>query len=53
MGTIEIGKNAEMILLTSNPLEDIRNIGTIEQAVFEELIYNNKQIIESLKELYR
>ncbi|MCH7402666.1 amidohydrolase family protein [Belliella kenyensis] len=50
-GTIEVGKNAEMILLTSNPLEDIRNIGTIEQTVFGKLIFDNGQFIKSLKEL--
>jgi len=30
LGTIEVGKNADLLLLTENPLDDIRNIRTLE-----------------------
>ena len=46
-GTIEIGKNAEMIILTKNPLENIRNITTVETTIIEETIYNLSSIIQS------
>jgi len=32
-GTIEVGKNADLILLHDNPLENIRNIRTLEQVI--------------------
>lgn len=30
LGTIEVGKNADLLLLTENPLDDIRNIRSLE-----------------------
>ena len=33
IGTIEVGKNADLILLHDNPLENIRNIRTLEQVI--------------------
>ncbi len=47
-GTIEAGKNAEMIILAKNPLEDIKNITTIEATIVGEKIYNNKELINKL-----
>lgn len=33
MGTIEVGKSSELVLLTANPLEDIANTRTIEAVI--------------------
>lgn len=47
-GTIEIGKNAEFIILEKNPLLDIKNITTIEKTIIGEKIYDNKELINQL-----
>lgn len=47
-GTIEVGKNAEMIILSENPLLDIKNITTIETTIIREEIYNNRDLINKL-----
>lgn len=44
-GTIEVGKNAELIILEKNPIEDIKNITTIETTIVGEKVYNNKELI--------
>jgi len=33
MGTVEVGKAADLVLLDANPIEDIRNADKIEDAV--------------------
>lgn len=47
-GTIETGKNAELIILSKNPLDDIRNITTIETTIVGEKVYDNKELINKL-----
>jgi imidazolonepropionase-like amidohydrolase len=47
-GTIETGKNAEMIILKKNPLEDIKNIAEIETTIMGGKLYNNKDLIRKL-----
>jgi len=47
-GTIEAGKNAEMVILSKNPLNDIRNITTIETTITGEKVYDNKELIDKL-----
>lgn len=47
-GTIEIGKNAEFLILEKNPLTDIKNITTIQTTIVGEKIYNNKELINQL-----
>lgn len=47
IGTIEIGKIADLILLNKNPLEDIANTQTIE-AVFTNGRYLNRKDLDSL-----
>lgn len=34
-GTVEVGKEADLVLLAQNPLEDIRNIGTVKCTMFQ------------------
>jgi len=47
-GTIKVGKKSEMIILSKNPLEDIKNISTIETTIVGETIYKNKELIDLL-----
>lgn len=47
-GTIEVGKNAELIILSKNPLSQIENITSIETTIIGEKIYNNKELLQKL-----
>ncbi|MCB9201774.1 MAG: amidohydrolase family protein [Flavobacteriales bacterium] len=47
-GTVEVGKNAELIILTENPLADIKNIITIETTILGKQIYNDKDLMDKL-----
>jgi len=33
MGTIEVGKSSELVLLTANPLDDIQNTRTVDTVI--------------------
>jgi len=43
-----VGKKSEMIILSENQLEDIKNIATIENTIVGETIYKNKELINRL-----
>ena len=45
VGTIESGKQADMIILSDNPLDDIRNTKKIEAVIVDGQFIDNKQII--------
>ncbi len=45
VGTIEPGKQADMIVLSDNPLDDIRNTKKIEAVIVDGQFIDNKQII--------
>jgi imidazolonepropionase-like amidohydrolase len=45
VGTVELGKQADMIILSDNPLDDIRNTKKIEAVIVDGQIIGNKQII--------
>lgn len=47
-GTIEIGKSADLIILEKNPLEDIRNIRTVEMTIIDGKIYLKKELLSKL-----
>ncbi len=42
IGTIECGKIADLVLLNSNPLDDLRNIRTVNTVVFEGEVVNEQ-----------
>jgi imidazolonepropionase-like amidohydrolase len=42
VGTIEAGKQADMIILNANPLRNIRNIGAIEGVIEDGQFFNHK-----------
>ena len=50
-GTISEGKNANMVLLNKNPLEDISNTKTIEGVVLKGKWYNRTQLNKMLLEV--
>ena len=47
-GTVEVGKNAELIILQKNPLNNINNITSIETTIIGQKIYQNKSLINQL-----
>ena len=42
VGTIEAGKQADMIILNTNPIRNIRNIGSIEGVIEDGQFFNHK-----------
>ena len=42
VGTIEDGKQADMIILNANPIRNIRNIGAIEGVIEDGQVFNHK-----------
>lgn len=47
-GTLEVGKDAELVILSKNPLEDIRNITSIETTISGGKVYHKTEILEEL-----
>jgi imidazolonepropionase-like amidohydrolase len=45
-GTIEVGKNADMVILTRNPIEDIRNTRSIETVIKNGQIYKPDDLLK-------
>ena len=50
-GTIEPGKEADLILLEKNPLEDIKNTRTIKAVYTHDKFYNREQLDKLLNEV--
>ncbi len=48
-GTIEVGKEADLVLLTSNPLVDIAHTSSIEWVIENGVIHTPKELTKSLK----
>lgn len=47
-GSIEVGKDGDVIILEKNPLENILNIGTVETTICNGKVYKKKEILNSL-----
>jgi len=47
-GSIEVGKKADLLLLSSNPLESISNTTTIESVYFNQRLYSKNEL-EAMK----
>jgi imidazolonepropionase-like amidohydrolase len=47
-GSIEVGKDADVIILEKNPLENILNIGTVEKTICNGKVYEKKSILSGL-----
>ena len=48
VGTVELNKRADLIVLDANPLDDIRNIRTVEFVVANGVIYPTAKLWESV-----
>ena len=47
-GSIEIGKDGDVIILEKNPSENILNIGTVETTICNGNVYAKKVVLNSL-----
>lgn len=47
-GTIEEGKDADLVILDKNPLEDISNITTIRSTLINGHLYHKKELMDGL-----
>ena len=47
-GTIEKGKDADLIILDKNPLKDIKNITTVETTIIQGKIYKKAELLKGL-----
>lgn len=50
-GLIEEGKNADLVILDKNPLEDISNVGKISSVIFNGEVFTRDDINKLLKEV--
>jgi len=48
MCAIEAGKRADLIVLNSNPLEDIHNIRTVEYVIAKGVMYKTAELWHSV-----
>ena len=48
VGTVEVNKRADLIVLDANPLDDIHNIRTVEFVVANGVIYPTAKLWESV-----
>lgn len=51
MGTVEINKNADLVLLDANPIESVQNLHKID-AVIRAGSFHSKEELDSIKEKY-
>lgn len=52
MGTVEVDKNADLVLLDANPIESVQNLHKIN-AVIRAGSYHGKEELDSIKEKYK
>jgi len=48
VGTVEVGKRGDVIILGANPLESIHNIRTVESVVTNGVLYNCAELWQSV-----
>jgi hypothetical protein len=52
-GTVDVGKVADLVLLSANPLEDIANVGKIEAVVSRGRLFDRETLDEVLENVAR
>ena len=48
VGTVEVGKRADLILLDANPLDDIHNIRSVRYVIANGVMYTTARLWESV-----
>lgn len=48
-GSIEISKDADLIILSKNPLENMRNLSTVETIIKDGNIYSQQELLKLIK----
>jgi imidazolonepropionase-like amidohydrolase len=48
VGTVEVGKRADLVLLDANPLDDIHNIRTVKYVVANGVLYDSARLWQSV-----
>ena len=48
-GTLAAGHSADLLVLTANPLADIRNVGRIERVITRGVVYEPAQLLRGLR----
>ena len=51
MGTVEIGKNADIVLLDANPIESVQNLHKID-AVIRAGSFHDKTELDATKKIF-
>ncbi|MEX1182036.1 MAG: amidohydrolase family protein [Gemmatimonadota bacterium] len=49
LGTLEAGKLADLVILSGNPLDDIRNTRNVHTVVKHGMVYDSREILDSVK----
>ncbi|MCJ7629457.1 MAG: amidohydrolase family protein, partial [Longimicrobiales bacterium] len=49
LGTVEPGKLADLVIVTGNPLSDIRNTRHVHTVIQGGTIYNSRELMDSVK----
>lgn len=49
-GTVSIGKKANIILLDANPIDDVKNVTTINRVINKGVVFNPSDIVENTPE---
>ena len=49
IGTVEAGKQANLLILDSNPLKDIRNTRSIRTIIKHGVVFDHQKLIEESK----
>jgi imidazolonepropionase-like amidohydrolase len=47
-GTVEVGKSADLIILSKNPMKDIRHIQSVETTIIEGKVYQKEALLKRL-----
>jgi len=48
-GTLAAGRSADLLVLTADPLADIRNVGRIERVIARGVVYEPAQLLRGLR----
>jgi imidazolonepropionase-like amidohydrolase len=48
-GTLAAGRSADLLLLTADPLADIRNVGRIERVIARGAVYEPDKLLQGVR----